>query len=241
MDYHSLQQECECLGLSCRGGFHVTDGDYREFPQLPKSAKTLIMIGNIGSALWATAGEYLSRSARQHPLDHWTRRHISRLAGKVSAQVIYPFDGPPFAPFQRWAMRCEPVAPSPIGPLIHPDYGLWHAYRAALVFDTEIELPKKEEADNPCDACRDKPCINTCPVGALGLHRYDVPACSAHLETPGNRCMEHSCLARMACPIGREHVYNIEMGQFHMGKFLDSVSSFHNGNSGNINVTMKGE
>ena len=231
MNYHSLQQECESLGLSCRGGFQVAKDDCRAFAQLPRSAKTLIMIGNIGSALWVTAGEYLSHSTQRHPLDNWTRSHLDHLADKVSAHIIYPFDGPPFAPFQRWAMRCEAVAPSPIGPLIHPDYGLWHAYRAALVFDAEIELPpredKEEDAPSPCacDTCQDKPCINTCPVGALELHRYDVPLCSAHLATPGNRCMAHSCLARLACPVGGKYVYSTEMGQFHMGKFLDSVSS----------------
>jgi hypothetical protein len=225
MNYHSLQQECDYLGLCCRGGFHVTDDDDGKYAQLPASAKTLIMIGNIGSALWATAGEYLRHSTRRHPLDHWTRSHLGQLAAKVSAHIIYPFDGPPFAPFQRWAVRCEAVAPSPIGPLIHPDYGLWHAYRAALVFDTELELPDKEDAASPCDACLDKPCTNSCPVGALGMHRYDVPVCSAHLATPGNRCMAHSCLARLACPVGRQYVYSIEMGQFHMGKFLDSISS----------------
>ena len=224
MDYHSLQQECESLGLICRGGFRVTDDDHRQFTQLPPSAKTLIMIGNTGSALWASAGEYLRHSARRHPLDDWTRSHLDGLADNVSANVIYPFDGPPFAPFQRWAMRCDAVAPSPIGPLIHPDYGLWHAYRAAFVFDTQIVLPEKEDAASPCDTCLDKPCINTCPVGALGLRRYDVPVCSAHLATPGNRCMERSCLARMACPVGREYIYNIEMGRFHMRKFLDCVA-----------------
>lgn len=226
MNYYSLQQDCECLGLSCRGGFHVQNDDNGQLEQLPQSAKTLIMIGNIGSALWATAGEYIRHSTRQHPLDHWTRSHLDGLADRVSAQVIYPFDGPPFAPFQRWAMRCESVAPSPIGPLIHPDYGLWHAYRAAFVFDTEIELPEKEDTASPCDACLDKPCTNRCPVAALGPQGYNVPACSAHLATPDNRCMEHSCLARLACPIGREYVYSIEMGQFHMEKFLASVSYF---------------
>ena len=59
---------------------------------------------------------------------------IDPLARSVGAMALYPFDGPPYRPFQRWAMRAEPVAPSPLGLFIHPEYGLWHAYRAALVF-----------------------------------------------------------------------------------------------------------
>ena len=37
-------------------------------------------------------------------------------------------------------MRAEGLKPSPIGILMHPQFGLWHAYRGALLFDVEIEL-----------------------------------------------------------------------------------------------------
>src|SRR4030095_137820 len=43
----------------------------------------------------------------------------------------------------RWAMRAEAVAPSPLGILIHPDYGLWHAYRGALAFAERLALPPR--------------------------------------------------------------------------------------------------
>jgi hypothetical protein len=221
MDYDTIQTACEQQGLNCRGGFDLEDDDYEQFPQLPRSTKTLIMIGNTGSTLWSVVGEHLSCSTAQNPLDDWTRSQLDRLASQVCAQVIYPFDGPPYAPFQQWAMRSESVTPSPIGPLIHPDYGLWHAYRAAFIFDEVIELPEQEEAARPCDTCLDRPCLSACPANALGMGRYDVPACVAQLETPNNQCMAHSCLARLACPVGRDFVYGVAMGQFHMNKFLE--------------------
>lgn len=64
-----------------------------------------------------------------HELDAWTRRVLEPLAGDLGAGVVYPFGGPPFHPFQRWAMKAEGLRPSPIGVLMHPEHGPWHAYR----------------------------------------------------------------------------------------------------------------
>ena len=49
-----------------------------------------------------------------------------------------PRTGRPWLPFQQWARKAEPVHVSPLGVLIHPDYGLWHSYRGALCFDTRL-------------------------------------------------------------------------------------------------------
>jgi hypothetical protein len=125
-------------------------------------------------------------------------------------------------PFQRWAQRAEPVFPSPIGMLIHPEHGLWHAYRGALAFAGEIAgLPPRGAAHSPCDSCADKPCLTTCPVGAFGPEGYDVPACAAHLRRPaGADCMGLGCRARRACPVGRQATYLPEQAAFHMAAFL---------------------
>jgi hypothetical protein len=62
---------------------------------------------------------------------------------------VFPFERP-YLPFQRRAMRAEACYPSPLGLLIHPDYGLWHGYRGALLFAAAIELPPSGRRASPC-------------------------------------------------------------------------------------------
>ena len=64
-------------------------------------------------------------------------------------------------------MRAEAVAPSPLGILIHPDYGLWHAYRGALAFAERLALPR---ARGPATALRQLPG----PALPLRLPRWRV-------------------------------------------------------------------
>ncbi len=213
--------------LEPRGAFHCTDDD-----QVPASvaglpARSLVLIGNTGSGFWpafnaarATLGE------ESQPLDVYSRRIITRLATTFNAQALFPFEGPPWLPFQRWAQRAEAVHVSPIGPLIHPHYGLWHAYRGALSFAQALSGITDPVAEPcPCDTCDDKPCLSTCPVGAFDKQGYAVPVCVDHLQgAAGRPCMETGCLARQACPVGVRFRYVPPHGQFHMRAFLVSQS-----------------
>lgn len=207
------------LGLILRGGFLAEDED-----GAPENTRTVLMIGNAGPDLWRqSAGNF-----RDEPnaMDEWTRRVIDPLGREVGASaVLYPFGGPPYHPFQRWAKRAEGLHSSPLGMLIHPKYGLWHAYRAALCFDRLMPLPEMQEApENPCDTCAGQPCLNACPVSAFSAGQaYDVPACVAHLRTAaGEDCLSLGCRARRACPLGRDHVYDPGQAAFHMQAFLQA-------------------
>src|SRR5690606_35203445 len=180
-------------------------------PALPggAAAATIVMVGNAGPEMWrcfSATPEY--GDGAPDPLDRWARRVLTAIADEFGARPIFPSDGPPYPPMQRWAMRAEPVHPSPIGLLIHPDYGLWHAYRGALAFPATLELPPRVDRPSPCDTCPDRPCLGSCPVNAFRPGRYDVPACARHIDTPaGADCMELGCRARRACPVGRPYRY----------------------------------
>ena len=155
-------------------------------------------------------------------LDEWSERIATALAAQLGARVVFPFERP-WLPFQRWAVRAEPCHPSPLGLLIHPDYGLWHGYRAALLFDTLIELPLPDTRASPCTGCAPRPCLRACPVGAFDGKAYDVPACARHLEgRPEPACMDGGCLARHACPVGDDYRYAKAQARFHMQAFLSS-------------------
>jgi len=148
--------------------------------------------------------------------------NIDAIAADVGADAAYPFAGPPYYPFQRWAMKADTVFASPIGPLIHPTYGMWHAYRGALLFTETINLPDVPSTSSPCDTCIDKPCLSTCPVAAFSADGYDVPTCRTHIGSDeGFDCLENGCLARRACPIGQDYIYEPAQAAFHMMHFLD--------------------
>lgn len=172
--------------------------------------------------MWAAfAGSPEACDGRPDPLDRWTRRILEDAAAAFGAVALFPFGGPPYRPFQRWAMRAEPVSPSPLGILIHPDYGLWHAYRGALAFAQPLLLPPKAERPSPCLACADRPCLEACPVGAFTEAGYDVAACVAHLGKPkGAACLALGCRARAACPVGGAYRPSAEQAAFHMRAFL---------------------
>lgn len=203
-----------------RGGFHPEAGEIRLDSGL--EAGTLLMVGHAGSELWAPFD--VARTGGSDPLDRWSREILDGVAEFLGGSAILPSDGPPYQPFQRWAMRAEPVFASPLGILIHPDFGLWHGYRGALIFADRLELPERESRASPCESCADRPCLSACPVNAFDGHAYDVPACRTYLQSDGGRaCMAGSCLARRACPVGPDYRYVAEQARFHMEAFRNGL------------------
>jgi len=215
-DIEGLRAALAAHGLIVRGGFHPESDD-----AVPAGPGTLVMVGNAGPDMWDAFASVRARYAdRANPLDAWIADAVGEVARDVGAEAFFPFGRPPHLPFQRWARRAEPVHPSPVGVLIHPDYGLWHAYRAALAFAERLELPAPDRRPAPCETCAEKPCLAACPVGAFDGDAYDVPACTGHI-TAADRgdCMGRGCAARHACPIGRDYAYVPEQAAFHMAAF----------------------
>ena len=208
-------------GLHLRGGCTVSHED--GIPMLPdgRAAATLVLLGPIGGSLWPVfaASPEMSDGCGD-AMDRWSRRVIDGLADRFGALALYPFGGPPYRPFQRGARRADTVAPSPLGMLIHPEYGLWHGYRGALAFADAIDWPVAVHRDSPCLTCERKPCLSTCPVGAFTGDRFDVVACRTHLERPeGAACRDDGCLARNACPVGRDYAFPAAQIRFHQAAF----------------------
>jgi len=224
--YASVSAALDRAGLVCRGGFApAADDGVPDFGDGQPSA-FVVLAGNVGPGMWrafAASPEYLD--GEPDPLDRWSRRVLDDVAAELGGpgvcQTVFPFDGPPHFPFQRWAQKAETVFPSPTGPLIHAEYGLWHAFRGALIFSTPPLSPRTELTASPCLACADQPCLTTCPVEAFSAEAYDVPACVAHLQTiEGTDCMATGCRARRACPVGRDYAYAPAQAAFHTAAFL---------------------
>jgi hypothetical protein len=161
-----------------------------------QAAQAVVLIGNAGAMMFARFAAASDPAADS--LDEWTRTTIESVASGFAAKALFPFESPPL-PFLTWARRGGGGHISPIGLNIHPRYGLWHAYRAALVFYREIELPPAPSGASPCDNSLAKPCLTTCPVSAFSFRAYDVETCRRYLEWPaGLNSVEGGCLARRA-------------------------------------------
>ena len=150
-------------------------------------------------------------------MDAWSAQIGARIAAEFNCQALYPFDKP-WQPWQSWCRRIEGLRPSPLGILIHPQYGLWHGYRVAFAFKEVIDVPAPIQLAHACDSCADKPCISACPPSAIRENRFDVPRCRQHLADAVGQagCMASGCLARNACPVGRAYRYHEAQLRFHM-------------------------
>lgn len=202
-------------GLILRGGFHPEAGEAGL-----EGIGAVLLIGNAGPAMWEAFSPAIDGAP--HPLDRWTKRVVDPIAAKFGVRAVYPF-GPEAPPFQRWALRAETLYSSPLGILIHHEYGLWHAWRAALLSAERLEFPPRSDAPSPCVSCAEKPCLSACPVGAFTSSAYDVPACTMHIAAPQADCLTGGCHARNACPVGLEWRYAEAQTRFHMAAFAQSV------------------
>ena len=187
--------------------------------------KPALLIGNVGSSLWPgfSKSDQLA-DGEPDPLNRWTVEIISTLvqtygSGSVS-EVRYPF-GEPNWPFQSYARQALNISQSPIGLLIHPEYGLWMAFRAVVIMAAKFEISGSEPKASPCDSCAEKPCLDTCPIGAFTPDNYDYVSCKSYVASePGRTCHDGGCQARQACPVGRNYIYERPHQAFHMKAFI---------------------
>lgn len=202
-------------GLGVVGAFHPGDGD-----NVPEGIATLVLLGPDGAGMWqvfASAAEMSDKAP--NPLERWSRRVIDRLAVNLGATALYPFGGPPWLPFQRWAARGEGASVSPVGMQATPKRGLWASYRGALGFRETIDLPPRD-GTGPCLGCP-APCLSACPVAAFASGSYDIPTCTAHVTSPdGIACRSAGCRVRAACPAAGDFALPKAQRAFHMAAFL---------------------
>lgn len=212
-------------GLHVFGGFEILDEDCPSARQ-DMSGKVGVLIGNAGgNGLWsAFSGSVEYGDGQPNQLDRWTARVCSELASSFCCSVLFPFEKP-WWPFQKFAQRAVGARQSPLGLIIHPKFGIWHAFRAVLVFSTAEEMKSHfsgldvmaEKLNHPCDECVGRPCLSACPVKAYDEKGFDRLACANHLaQSPAPDCLTNGCHPRFACPLASEYQYPPDMIRFLM-------------------------
>ena len=245
-----LQAALSDHGLSLRGGFTPVSTDGLTALPDGQPVACVFMVGIIGSTFWPhfMASPCFS-DGQPDPLDRWSRAIGEELAARFGGRALFPFDGTPYHPFQRWADRAEPTQASRMMLRIHPAHGLWHAYRFALALPAACEalggaaeagistaraetmalagtvaLPTAATgATDLCATCSGQPCLQACPVGAYTGASFLLAVCASHLHSgQGAQCMQGGCLARRACPVAPDKRYAPEHAAFHMKAFAQN-------------------
>jgi len=211
-----LDQLLKPHGLMNRCALHLNED--ADLAAREHGYRTIVLAGHAGSSFWQYFERFQTSHGGSNPLDAWSRVVGEAIATQLDGcTALYPFEKP-WWPFQNWIARAEGLKPSPLGILIHPEYGLWHGYRVAFAFREAIAIPRPATQVHACDSCLDKPCIEDCPVGAITEVGFRRDACRTHLADGAGQagCMQSGCLSRNACPVGAKYRYNNDQLRFHM-------------------------
>ncbi len=220
-----------------------------------KKNTALAIIGTVGDAFWPVFSkwrQHTQQHAIDNPLDNWSKHLADEIVACTQAIPLFPFDGPVYWPFIRWTLASGVFYQSPILGLIHPKWGSWISLRMALIINKQhVSFVKTSPISNtdaaplnnismkgsPCSTCQDKPCLSRCPVSAfkdlafsnLGL---DVKLCREYLaQDKSQQCFDHTCLARSACPIGREYRYSKKVAHFFMRAYANGLRKTNHSNN----------
>jgi len=188
---------------------------------------SLVLIGHGGRRLWQALTAFRMKTA--DPVDHFslvmTRRFINEFLGAVQVLMLYPTGYN--IPLQRLGALAGWHHPSPLGLGINETYGLWFAYRTAFL--TTLPLPSIQYpiTTSPCDTCRDKPCVRTCPAQAVqGVGQFKVTGC-IEFRLQAQSDYQDRCLSRLACPVAPEHRYEPEQLSYHYTYSLATLRQYY--------------
>ncbi|OAN74927.1 ferredoxin [Jannaschia sp. EhC01] len=213
MDYETITAHAAPHRLGIVGAFHPDAKD-----AVPEGTGTLVLLAPKDPNFWT----FFQTQPEAHddlpdPLDRWSTRAVSDIAGRLDALPLFPFGGPPWHPFIAWARKSGSIHASPVSLLVHNDQGLMISFRGALALKETISLTPPRLS--PCLLCA-APCEDACPVNALSEDGYDTAACHAFLDTPaGADCMQNGCKARRACPVSQDFGRNPVQSAYHMAQF----------------------
>ncbi|MGA7870429.1 MAG: hypothetical protein WCA22_05970 [Candidatus Binatus sp.] len=205
---------------------------------IDRQSRSIVVIGNGGGALWvalkAHAAHHPGWWQRDNPLDDFTHEVVEgAIAGPIRASgarctTVYPFmRGGPTLNFIELGKIAGIAGPSILGVTVHPLYGPWIAFRAALLLDEELDSPGDALGFDPCPQCTARTCIPACPVNAVSIESgWDIPKCLTHRVEVEPDCAPR-CHARAGCVLGPEHRYPDDELAYHQMRALRSMRPYY--------------
>lgn len=226
-----LDSALEAAGLNVAAALDRSEYDALVPPawqsqRLLPNVASVIVIGSGGTRFYWAARN--ARPGSRHPVDEYCEALVTRAADRLEAagfatraayywerRAANPGEPAVFADFVGLARAAGLGAASRLGLLLHRRYGPWFSIRALLL--SERGRPEGLEAPQPYDPCPhcSAPCVAACPGSAVSSSEaFDRNRCAqTRHESAG--CATR-CAARLACPEGAEHRYDIEALAHHM-------------------------
>jgi epoxyqueuosine reductase len=201
-------------------------------------ARSIAVIGNGGGEFWKAFKRHVDAnpgwSERDNPLDDFTRATVEREVGgmlaaqRIAHETIYPFmSGGATLNFMEAGRAAGLSGPSILGVMVHPTYGPWIAFRAAILLEEPIDAPGEALGFDPCPSCTARTCISACPGEAVHFPQgWNIPKCLTHRVEVEADCAAR-CHARAACVLGPEHRYPEEELAYHQGRALRSMRPYY--------------
>jgi epoxyqueuosine reductase QueG len=209
--------------------------------ELAPGARSIVIIGNGGGDFWAAFKRHAAANPgwmnREHPLDDFTREIVeSSIAAPLRESghrctVVYPFvQDARTLNFMELGKLAGLAGPSIVGVGVHPEFGPWIAFRAALLLDELIDAPGPAIGFDPCPSCVPRSCIAACPVGAVSVATgWDLRKCLTHRVEVEADC-ESRCHSRVACVLGPQHVYPDDELAYHHRRALRAMKPWYDAN-----------
>jgi hypothetical protein len=209
---------------------------YRAGPIYPE-CRSIVVIGNGGGAFWRAFKGHVEANhdwfERDNPLDDFTRKIVDEqivrpiTASGVGCVVVYPFGTGPTLNFMQLARLAGLAGPSIIGVVVHPVFGPWIAFRAALLLDVEIDRPGDAVGFDPCPTCTMRSCISACPAAAVSYPAgWNIPRCLTHRVEAHPQCADR-CHARVACVLSPDQRYPDDELAYHQARALKVMLPYY--------------
>ena len=223
-------------GLNRHHVFNLADlpQDVRAPLALAPHETQLLLFGHAGRRLWTSVQAEQARGTltSEHPIDEHSLRSVERWLQQAlpntRARFVYPVGLPSgqHVGLQRLGSLAGWHYASPFMIGIDAHWGSWFAYRVALITDSALAPSPVEDLGHPCPSCTHPPCIRACPGQALDSGRMDVARCQRQRLAEGSPCAL-GCVARLACPVGTEHRYDIAQIQHSGQGSLAAIRDLH--------------
>lgn len=175
------------------------------------------------------------QAADTHVVDDFSSKRVLRAAAEFLSsyrcQLLYPGDTkillPALGEYLGWSHQ------SPLGLGIHPQFGLWFAYRVLCWTDAPIDVNSDiDSQSSPCASCQDKPCVRVCPAGAVSANSsFDLKSCAEFRLQENSICADR-CLARLACPVGTSYQHSQEQHGYHQMRSLAGLANWLRSDAG---------
>ena len=192
----------------------------------------LLLLAHAGKNFWQQMKNWCQQNKERQsltdPVDDYAQFKVEKFLQQQPSikhfQLVYPssihLNLQAFGKLAGWHFD------SPLRVGINHKWGTWFAYRAAVLFAGELQSSQQSQLKPVCSSCMTQACVSACPAKAISLEEYNIQACIHFRLTENSPCRDQ-CLARLACPVGKQHQYSKQQVNYHYGRSLATIRELY--------------